>query len=57
MGTFDGRPAKGDRKEAVQVFGATPEQMDQWFQVLKRKALGIVKTHPGLADPTKGFGK
>jgi hypothetical protein len=47
----------GDRKKAAQIFGATPEQMDAWFKELKRRALDIVKRHPGLADPTKGFGK
>jgi len=48
---------KGDRKKAAQIFGATPEQMDDWFKALKRKALDIVKRHPELADPTKGFGQ
>ncbi|MBV8357541.1 MAG: hypothetical protein JO189_06335 [Deltaproteobacteria bacterium] len=48
---------KGDRKMAAQIFGATPQQMDDWFKALKQKALDIVKSHPELADPTKGFGK
>jgi hypothetical protein len=48
---------KGDRTVAAQIFGATPQQMDDWFKTLKQKALDIVKSHPGLADPTKGFGK
>jgi hypothetical protein len=47
----------GDRRVAAEIFGATPQQMDSWFKTLKQKALNIVQSHPGLADPTKGFGK
>jgi hypothetical protein len=47
----------GDRQKAAEIFGASPERMDDWFKALKRKAQDIVKTHSGLVDPTKGFGK
>jgi hypothetical protein len=48
---------KGDREKAAEIFGATPGQMEDWFKQLKLKAIEILGKHPGLADPTKGFGK
>jgi hypothetical protein len=48
---------KGDQNAAAALFGLTPQEAEHLFSALKHKATEIVKAHPELVDPTKGFAK